>query len=506
MADIIRVDHEALAKVAASFDQQANATAQMLQQVLRAMKALQNGGWMGRSSEAFFSEMDQKVIPAVRRLIEALAAADKTTKEISNMMKSADEEASSGLRNEVNHQGGAAAAGVGAGVGVAAGVGAAGGAGVADGVGGGNAFGGAGDADGVGDAGSGADGPSGNSGLGAGSGINDFGAGFGDSLAGGVGADGAGIGAGLGDSAGGLGMAADDINSLLEAGSSLWGNDGLLANGSAYGGDTLGNNFFPGDIMGSDGLSNDLTNGWGDLFNNPTGFGAGADYGLPTDWLSGVNDSLRDYMQTNYDDYGIPKDWLDPVYEGIRDDLSNGQQHSPLDMSDSDLGRGLESGSSGGSSGSGSGGGGDMGAGAPLSDSGLGGGSGGSPASGSGGGMGSGLGDSGLGSGMGGGSGSGALPNRDFNRPSPFAPAGVGAGTAATAEKAAPPPVRFAYSGGTVGGGGEQARIYTAFGSGGGGASPASAPQANLGLPISLAAVSPFLALFGKALKRKSNE
>ena len=113
MTDLIRVDHEALTKVAAGFGKESAATAQMLKQVAQAMQKLQNGGWMGRGSEAFFNEMEQKVIPAVRRLIEALAEADRTTKAISQMMKGADEEASSGFRNDINDSGGGAGSGMG---------------------------------------------------------------------------------------------------------------------------------------------------------------------------------------------------------------------------------------------------------------------------------------------------------------------------------------------------------------------------------------------------------
>lgn len=472
MTDIIRVDHEALAKIAANFGKEASAVAEMLQQVTQAMQTLQNGGWMGRGSDAFFAEMEQKVVPAVRRLIEALAEAERTTKTISTTMKSADEEASSGLREDVtNHHGGAGAGNTTGGAGNGFGVGA---------VGGGMAVGGL----------SGATG-------GSNSGVTGADSGAGTTVGNGAPS----TGAGLYD--GGLGMAADDINRLLDSGSALWGDDGLFGSNGAYG-DTLDSNFFPGDYAGSDYLGD--ADGSDYLGSTPYGFDAATDYGIPSDWLSSVNDSLQGYLQNNYDDYGIPQDWLADVHDGVLDDFQgDALDDNALRTSDSGSGGG----SSGGGSGSGSMGGGDT----PLketalpSESSMGSGSGGGTGGGSGsGGMPSTMPERSLGSGtMGGGGGSG-MSSGVGHMPSDV-PGGSSASPLSQSVQAAPSPIRFAYQ--ALGSSGSEpgGRTFTSFGSGGGGALPADAPaQASMGLPISLAAVSPFLALLGKSLKRKDAE
>ena len=140
MNDIIQVDHEALENTAAKFSQQSEAVGQMLQTLQNAMNRLQND-WIGRGSEAFFSEMEKEIVPAVQRLIDALALASETTKEVNQTMQEADEEASTPFKDgasaggETGALGGAAGAAGAAGSAAAGAMGGAVGAGVAAGVG-----------------------------------------------------------------------------------------------------------------------------------------------------------------------------------------------------------------------------------------------------------------------------------------------------------------------------------------------------------------------------------
>jgi WXG100 family type VII secretion target len=70
----------------------------MLQQVRCSMDKLKSD-WIGRGSEAFFSEMDGEVLPAVVRLQQALQQANQVSKEIVQTMQQADEEASSPFKS-----------------------------------------------------------------------------------------------------------------------------------------------------------------------------------------------------------------------------------------------------------------------------------------------------------------------------------------------------------------------------------------------------------------------
>lgn len=98
MSDQIQADYQQLEQVSAKFNQQAQAIAQMLQGIKGSMDKLENGGWIGRGSSAFFAEMNNKVLPATQRLQSALSEASRVTKDISNTVKQAEEEASSPFR------------------------------------------------------------------------------------------------------------------------------------------------------------------------------------------------------------------------------------------------------------------------------------------------------------------------------------------------------------------------------------------------------------------------
>lgn len=97
MSDEIKADYDQLEQVATGFTNEAQAIEEMFQSVRGGMDNLQ-GAWVGRGSDAFFAEMQDEVIPALNRLRDALNDAGQVTKEISQTMEQADEEASSPFR------------------------------------------------------------------------------------------------------------------------------------------------------------------------------------------------------------------------------------------------------------------------------------------------------------------------------------------------------------------------------------------------------------------------
>jgi WXG100 family type VII secretion target len=99
MSDEIRADYDQLKEIATRFSRQAQEIQQMLQQVKASMDKLENGGWIGRGSDAFFNEMHDKVLPATTRLQKALNDANRTTATIAQTVKQAEEEASSLFRS-----------------------------------------------------------------------------------------------------------------------------------------------------------------------------------------------------------------------------------------------------------------------------------------------------------------------------------------------------------------------------------------------------------------------
>lgn len=96
-AEEIRADYEQLSQVANRFSTQSQQIQQMTQKVQKSMETLKTG-WEGRGSQAFFNEMQGKVLPGVNRLQQALQEAARVTQQISQTVKQAEEEASSPFR------------------------------------------------------------------------------------------------------------------------------------------------------------------------------------------------------------------------------------------------------------------------------------------------------------------------------------------------------------------------------------------------------------------------
>ena len=99
-AEIIQANYEELEALAGRFQQQADLIQQITQRVNRSASALKDGGWQGKGIDAFTREMDSQIFPAVNRLEQALAEAQKTTLQISAVMRAAEEEAASRFNGE----------------------------------------------------------------------------------------------------------------------------------------------------------------------------------------------------------------------------------------------------------------------------------------------------------------------------------------------------------------------------------------------------------------------
>lgn len=234
MHDTIQANYEGLEAISGRFGQQEAMVDQMLQQVISAVEKLQGGGWIGHGSNAFFAEMSDNVVPGVRRLGLALAEASLVTQQIAALLQDADEQASAPFQ---------------------------------DGAAGGGGYGAS---------------------IGAGS------AGWG----------------GVGNILNGLpGMPG---SSFLGEPSTGGSNSGFWGDGS-YNPSIVGNGIFDqlldesgfgasGDWsqLGQSGLE-----GWGSTTSN--------DWGIPQDWLSGVTDAIFGNGTGRLPDFIIPQDWLEDI-------------------------------------------------------------------------------------------------------------------------------------------------------------------------------------------------
>ncbi len=101
----VRADHEVLAALAQRFETESNDTRQTLHQLQSRMEVLQGGDWIGKGAQAFYREMNGDVLPALKRLGNALEAAQRALKAISQLMREAEDEASNMLRQETGSGG-----------------------------------------------------------------------------------------------------------------------------------------------------------------------------------------------------------------------------------------------------------------------------------------------------------------------------------------------------------------------------------------------------------------
>ncbi len=96
--EIIQAEYDQLHTISARFTQHAAQIHQQRAQLRTKLRDLQDGGWIGRGSQAFFSEMNGLVLPAVSRLHEVLSEASRVTLTIIEIMQEAEREAARKFR------------------------------------------------------------------------------------------------------------------------------------------------------------------------------------------------------------------------------------------------------------------------------------------------------------------------------------------------------------------------------------------------------------------------
>ncbi len=97
MSDKFQAKYDEIDQVAGQFAAQAEEVHDVLQKVTSNMRNLESK-WIGRGSEAFFSEMVGEVLPATRRLQEALNEAERISRQISQLVKQAEQDCSAPFR------------------------------------------------------------------------------------------------------------------------------------------------------------------------------------------------------------------------------------------------------------------------------------------------------------------------------------------------------------------------------------------------------------------------
>src|SRR5690349_1627788 len=98
MSDVIQVRSDDIEEIQKTFNKEADAIGEMRSKVVGVNDRLKQG-WKGLGSEAWFKEADEKTLPSLQRLEEALDQASQTVGKIHKDFGAAEAQAASPVRN-----------------------------------------------------------------------------------------------------------------------------------------------------------------------------------------------------------------------------------------------------------------------------------------------------------------------------------------------------------------------------------------------------------------------
>lgn len=92
MADKTEVDYDQLQTFMQKFYSESEEYDALTKRTNSMVEDLHGGGWVGRGSDSFYAEMEDVVIPAMQRLVQALREAGQITQKIAEIFNQAEEE------------------------------------------------------------------------------------------------------------------------------------------------------------------------------------------------------------------------------------------------------------------------------------------------------------------------------------------------------------------------------------------------------------------------------
>jgi WXG100 family type VII secretion target len=92
MADKTEVNYEQLQAIGKKFKSEGDAINQLLSQTKGRVDGLHGTGWIGRGSDQFFREMNEKLLPSLANLVQALNAAGEAADAVMKIYRSAEEQ------------------------------------------------------------------------------------------------------------------------------------------------------------------------------------------------------------------------------------------------------------------------------------------------------------------------------------------------------------------------------------------------------------------------------
>jgi WXG100 family type VII secretion target len=99
MAQIRKLNYDDMNAIVGKFRSEAQEIDSLLKQTKGKVESLHNNQWVGQGADKFFGEMEQSVLPATRRLADALNHAGDVAQKIADTIRRFDEETKSFFNN-----------------------------------------------------------------------------------------------------------------------------------------------------------------------------------------------------------------------------------------------------------------------------------------------------------------------------------------------------------------------------------------------------------------------
>jgi len=99
MARIRKLNYDDMTNIVKKFRSEGQEIEGLLKQTKGKVESLHNNQWVGQGADKFFNEMEQSVIPATGRLVQALGHAGDVAQKIGDTIRRFDEETKSFFNN-----------------------------------------------------------------------------------------------------------------------------------------------------------------------------------------------------------------------------------------------------------------------------------------------------------------------------------------------------------------------------------------------------------------------
>jgi WXG100 family type VII secretion target len=99
MAKIRKLNYDDMNSIVGKFKNEAQEIDALLKQTKGKVESLHNNQWVGQGSDKFFSDMEQLVLPAVARLVDALNHAADIAQKIAATIQQFDNDTKSFFNN-----------------------------------------------------------------------------------------------------------------------------------------------------------------------------------------------------------------------------------------------------------------------------------------------------------------------------------------------------------------------------------------------------------------------